>query len=77
MDEKQKKQIEIIHNALTNNQCDALNEVCKSLETIGKDILSGLSAYDIVSGNSEKMMAANAIMQIRNQVLLILTCCDE
>ena len=76
MDEKQKRQLEIMHNALTDEQCDALWEVSRKLEALGRNIVSGLSAFDVIQGNSEKMMVANAVMQIRKQVDLIVTC-DE
>lgn len=77
MDEKQKQQVQIMHDALTDDQCEKLWGVSKQLEEIGRDVLKGLSAFDILRGNSEKMLVANAVMQIRKQVDLLLTCEDE
>lgn len=72
MDEKQKKQIEIIHSALTDECKELLQQSVESLREAGKVLLKDLTAYDVVSGHSEVMLAASAVMQIRQQLELIL-----
>lgn len=72
MDEKQRKQIEIIHSALTDECRDLLQQSVDSLREAGKVLLKDLTAYDVVSGHSEVMLAGSAIMQIRQQLELIL-----
>lgn len=74
MDEKQKKQLEIIHNALSDEQCEELYKISKKLRELGRDVVDDLTAFDVIVGHSEKMMAANALMQISRQVDMILTC---
>lgn len=72
MDEKQKKQIEIIHSALTDECKALLQQGVDSLREAGKILLKDLTAYDVISGHSEVMLAGSAIMQIRQQLELIL-----
>lgn len=74
MDEKQRKQLEIIHNALSDEHCETLHDMSKKLKELGRDVVNDLSAFDVIVGHSEKMMAANAIMQISRQIDMILTC---
>lgn len=74
MDEKQKKQLEIIHNALSDEQCEVLNGISKELRALGRDVVDDLTAFDVIVGHSDKMLAANALMQIARQVDMILTC---
>lgn len=74
MDEKQKKQLEIIHRGLSDEQCETLDNISKKLKDVGRDIVDELTAFDVIVGHSERMMAANAIMQIARQIDMILTC---
>lgn len=74
MDEKQKKQLEIIHHALSDEQCEVLDGIAKKLRALGRDVVKDLTAFDVIVGHSETMMAANALMQIVRQIDMILTC---
>ena len=71
MDEKQKKQVELIRSALTEVEFSDLDVALECVHRAARNTLANLSAFDVIQGNSEKMLAANALMQIHQQLKLI------
>lgn len=67
MDEKQKKQIEIVKEALKGHRAAV---TCIYDETVGlaQTLLQNVTAFEVLSGKSKLMLAASALMSIAQQV---------
>lgn len=67
MDEKQKKQIEIVRSAL-NGHHDAVTSIYDEIVSLAQSLLQDVTAFEVLQGKSELMLAASALMSIAQQV---------
>lgn len=71
MDEKQKKQVEIVKKALEGHR-DATLYIYEEIVGLAQTLLKDVSAFEVLSGKSELMLAASALMSIAQQVETII-----
>lgn len=76
MDEKQKKQIEIVKKALKEHR-SAVEFIYDEITGLAQELLRDVTAYEVLSGKSELMLAASALMSLAQQVESILPERDE
>lgn len=67
MDEKQKKQIEIVKKALIGHSA-AVTYIYDEIVGLAQTLLKDVTAFEVLSGKSELMLAASALMAIAQQV---------
>lgn len=71
MDEKQKKQLEIVKKTLKGHEA-AVSYIYDEIVGLAQTLLSGVTAYEVLSGKSELMLTASALMSIAQQVEAII-----
>lgn len=67
MDEKQKKQIEIVKNTL-NGHHGEVTSIYDEIVSLAQSLLQDVTAFEVLQGKSELMLAASALMSIAQQV---------
>lgn len=76
MEEKQTKQLEIIKKALQANR-GAVCDIHRDIVGLAQFILKDVTAYEVISGKSELMLAASALMSLAAQVEQIIPDSNE
>lgn len=67
MDEKQMKQIEIVKKALSGRNA-ALGYIHDEILGLAQSLLKDVTAFEVLLGKSELMLAASALLSIAQQV---------
>lgn len=76
MDENQKRQIEIVKKALKGHSA-AVAYIYNEIVGLAQNLLRDVTAFEVLMGKSDLMLAATALMSIAQQVESIIPERDE